>query len=103
MSKRKASRPASAQPSLPRVPPPEMKGPQTSAQALAAPKPQRPGGELFIVDNADEQWKVAQYLQEWCDIARSLDIKRVALVVQRSRAYAKKSQQQHGGARVELN
>lgn len=74
MSKRRTSRPAPAHPSLPSVPPPETKGPQTSAQALAAPKPQRPGGELFIVDNSDEQWKVAQYLKEWCDIARSLDI-----------------------------
>ena len=74
MSKRRTSRPAPAQPSLPSVPPPKMKGAQTSAQALDSPKPQRQGGELFIVDNSDEQWKVAQYLKEWCDIARSLDI-----------------------------
>lgn len=32
------------------------------------------GGELFIVDNSDTQWKVAQYLRDWCDIARALDI-----------------------------
>jgi phosphatidylserine/phosphatidylglycerophosphate/cardiolipin synthase-like enzyme len=32
------------------------------------------GGELFIVDNADEQWKVHRYLHEWCEIARAFDI-----------------------------
>jgi len=33
-----------------------------------------PGGELLIVDNADEHWKVHRYLHDWCDIARSFDI-----------------------------
>lgn len=32
------------------------------------------GHELFIVDNSDEDWKVQQYLYEWCDIANSFDI-----------------------------
>ena len=32
------------------------------------------GGELFIVDNSDADWKVKRYLQEWADIARSFDI-----------------------------
>lgn len=32
------------------------------------------GGELLIVDNADEHWKVHRYLHDWCDIARSFDI-----------------------------
>ena len=31
-------------------------------------------GELFIVDNSDDDWKVAQYLHEWCSIAKRLDI-----------------------------
>jgi len=26
------------------------------------------------VDNSDEQWKVAAYLREWCELARSMDI-----------------------------
>ena len=37
-------------------------------------KPKKPGGELFIVDNADDQWKVQRYLHDWCDIARAFDI-----------------------------
>lgn len=75
MPKRTYSRSATTQPSLPDVPLPEIKGPQASeSRALAAPKPQRQGGELFIVDNSDEQWKAAQYLAQWCDIARSLGI-----------------------------
>ncbi|MFC2036399.1 helicase-related protein [Chloroflexota bacterium] len=32
------------------------------------------GGELFIVDNADDHWKVHRYLHDWCDIARAFDI-----------------------------
>jgi phosphatidylserine/phosphatidylglycerophosphate/cardiolipin synthase-like enzyme len=32
------------------------------------------GGELFIVDNSDADWKVKRYLQEWSDIAHSFDI-----------------------------
>ena len=31
-------------------------------------------GELFIVDNADDRWKLGRYLHGWCDIARGLDI-----------------------------
>ena len=34
----------------------------------------KPGGELFIVDNSDTDWKVKRYLQEWADIARCFDI-----------------------------
>jgi len=30
--------------------------------------------ELFIVDNSDADWKVQQYLAQWCDIASALDI-----------------------------
>ncbi len=32
------------------------------------------GGDLFIVDNSDADWKVKDYLQEWADIAHSFDI-----------------------------
>ena len=27
------------------------------------------GGDLFIVDNSDSDWKVRNYLHEWADIA----------------------------------
>lgn len=37
-------------------------------------KSRKAGGDIFIVDNSDEYWKVAQYLQEWTQIARSFDI-----------------------------
>jgi hypothetical protein len=29
----------------------------------------RAGGDVFIVDNSDTNWKVARYLRDWCDIA----------------------------------
>ena len=32
------------------------------------------GSGLFIVDNSDEDWKVVQYLHDWCDIAKSMDV-----------------------------
>ena len=32
------------------------------------------GSELFIVDNSDEDWKVLQYLRDWCELSESLDI-----------------------------
>jgi len=32
------------------------------------------GAELFIVDNADDQWKVQRYLRDWCDISHAFDI-----------------------------
>lgn len=32
------------------------------------------GSELFIVDNSDDDWKVARYLHDWCDISKSIDI-----------------------------
>ncbi len=37
-------------------------------------KSRKTGGDIFIVDNGDEYWKVAQYLQEWTQIARAFDI-----------------------------
>ncbi|MDP6179995.1 MAG: phospholipase D-like domain-containing protein [Desulfatiglandales bacterium] len=37
------------------------------------PKKDR-GGELFIVDNSDDDWKVRNYIHEWCEIAKSIDV-----------------------------
>ncbi|MEO6045001.1 MAG: phospholipase D-like domain-containing protein, partial [Tepidiformaceae bacterium] len=36
--------------------------------------PRSQGGDLFIVDNSEADWKVRQYLREWCAIAGSFDI-----------------------------
>ncbi len=30
--------------------------------------------ELFIVDNTDAHWKVLEYVSEWCDISKTIDI-----------------------------
>jgi hypothetical protein len=30
--------------------------------------------ELFIVDNSDSEWKVRNYLTEWCELSKSIDI-----------------------------
>lgn len=32
------------------------------------------GGDLFIVDNSDRDWKVLQYLKEWAELSTSFDI-----------------------------
>lgn len=32
------------------------------------------GSELFIVDNTDQDWKVLQYLHEWCQLSQGMDI-----------------------------
>jgi phosphatidylserine/phosphatidylglycerophosphate/cardiolipin synthase-like enzyme len=34
----------------------------------------RQGGDVFIVDNSDSDWKVRTYLQEWASISTSFDI-----------------------------
>ena len=34
----------------------------------------RRGGDLFIVDNSDTEWKVRDYLREWSDISERFDI-----------------------------
>jgi superfamily II DNA or RNA helicase len=63
------------QPSLPNVPPPEMGG--AKKKPLPTPKRERSspsGAELFIVDNSDENWKVADYLREWASISNQFDI-----------------------------
>lgn len=79
MPARKSCAPASSQPVLSNMHAPEkkMKGPikdMGMALAPAKARPARTGGDLFIVDNSDGDWKVAHYLSEWCDIARALDI-----------------------------
>ncbi|MGE0766238.1 MAG: helicase-related protein [Hyphomicrobiaceae bacterium] len=35
---------------------------------------QKAGSELFIVDNSDENWKVLQYLHDWCEISEAIDV-----------------------------
>ena len=37
-------------------------------------KPSKTGGELFIVDNSDNDWKVARYLRDWCTYSKAIDI-----------------------------
>ncbi len=31
------------------------------------------GGELFIVDNSDKEWKVLRYLHDWAEISMRFD------------------------------
>ena len=50
-----------------------------SPMAVTEQKPKvedgdRRGGDLFIVDNTDGDWKVRDYLREWTDISHSFDI-----------------------------
>jgi superfamily II DNA or RNA helicase len=37
-------------------------------------KPERSGADLFIVDNSEADWKVADYLREWASISHQFDI-----------------------------
>lgn len=37
-------------------------------------KPTKTGSELFIVDNSDQDWKVLQYLRDWCQLSQAIDI-----------------------------
>jgi superfamily II DNA or RNA helicase len=63
------------QPSLPNVPPPEIGGarkkPETNASSAVDINR---GGDLFIIDNADDDWKVRAYLSQWCEFSKSIDI-----------------------------
>lgn len=34
----------------------------------------RNGGDLFIVDNSDSEWKVRDYLHDWADLAHTFDV-----------------------------
>ncbi len=45
-----------------------------SKPAKRVPQASQSGGDLFIVDNSDTDWKVRRYLHDWCDIARAFDI-----------------------------
>ena len=66
---------AKTQPSLANMPAPEMgKQKKDESEPEPAPRSGKGGSELFIVDNSDSQWKVAEYLREWCEIARALDV-----------------------------
>ncbi len=40
----------------------------------AAAKPAARGGDLFIVDNSDTDWKVRSYLADWCELSSAIDI-----------------------------
>jgi phosphatidylserine/phosphatidylglycerophosphate/cardiolipin synthase-like enzyme len=65
-----------SQPSLPKIPPPEM-GDQKGASPKVSKQIQAPkisGSELFIVGNSDEDWKVGDYLREWASISNQFDI-----------------------------
>ena len=43
--------------------------------ATEAAEPHRSeGGELFIVDNSDSEWKGLKYLQDWTEIAKAFDV-----------------------------
>lgn len=37
-----------------------------------APRPH--GGDVFIVDNSDQDWKVVRYLRDWTELAHTFDI-----------------------------
>ena len=63
------------QPSLPDIPPPEIGQRRKPVKPAQKPKTSpSSGGDLFIVDNSDEQWKVTKYLREWCELAKYMDI-----------------------------
>jgi len=36
--------------------------------------PKKPGSDLFIIDNSDQDWKVRDYLHDWCQLSQSIDI-----------------------------
>jgi hypothetical protein len=38
------------------------------------PKPAGRGGDLFIVDSSDTDWKVCSYLTDWCELLLAIDI-----------------------------
>ena len=41
---------------------------------MSRPKPSSAGSELFIVDNSDADWKVREYLHDWCQLSQAIDI-----------------------------
>lgn len=46
---------------------------QRAAPSSAAKTPAR-GGDVFIVDNSDTDWKVRSYLSQWCELSSAIDI-----------------------------
>ncbi len=75
MPSKSVKRVSKTQPSLPRIPPPEIGQQKKPNLPIEQPKSTtKPATELFIVDNSDEYWKVAEFLRGWCDISKSLDI-----------------------------
>ena len=46
----------------------------TSEKDSKRSDPTRRGGDLFIVDNSDTEWKVRDYLREWAEISHTFDI-----------------------------
>ncbi|MBN1886480.1 MAG: DEAD/DEAH box helicase family protein [Thermoflexales bacterium] len=59
---------------MPRPRPSRQQAPPQAPPTSPMPEDERRGGELFVVDNSDEQWQAARYLSEWCDVARQLDV-----------------------------
>lgn len=41
---------------------------------MSRPNPSSAGSELFIVDNSDAEWKVRNYLHDWCQLSQAIDI-----------------------------
>lgn len=75
MTKSKRSQPSKAQPSLPKIPPPELGATgKTEPEQQSSPEFAKRGGDFLIVDNSDEHWKVSNYLDEWSDISSAFDI-----------------------------
>ena len=76
----KSKKSSRGQRSLPSIPPPEIKPVKDSSEQiteLKAPIPKsqtRTGGDLLIVDNSNPKWRVVEYLKQWCEIAKSIDI-----------------------------
>jgi len=36
--------------------------------------PKKSDTDLFIIDNSDEDWKVRDYLHDWCQLSQSIDV-----------------------------
>ncbi len=75
MAKKKSKDLSRIQPALDNMPLPEMG--LAKKESRPTPKDAKRdgrGSDLFIVDNSEEQWKVARYLRDWCEIARAFDI-----------------------------
>ena len=39
-----------------------------------AEDPRSRGGDLFIVDNSDTDWKAVRYLRDWCQLSKAIDV-----------------------------